>query len=314
MRTTALALLTLVSTGCIIQEAAPPIGQALPTADNVRIKLPEGAEAQALGQLADYYVITRNVSRDLNGGAAWVLIWVHAVVQFPPTTVDGDTYTWGPGSNALDPAEHRLVVVDNGDGTYDWSLDGRSKLDPSAEFEPVIYGHAVPGAIAHRGSGSFVLDFDAAERVNPIDNDAVGTVTVVYDLEPEGVDLAGTLDMIIDTRELDGDGVEQDVHFEYGYAERTDGSGELSFAIHGDLDDDGALVEDALIRSRWLATGAGRADVRVQGGDLGALVVEASECWSTSFGRTYYADNQGWMPTEGSEADCAFAEADLPGE
>lgn len=322
---TGLVFATLLATGCVQQEAPEHIARAIPTAESVRINLPDSAARvvipnedgvsssrnAVLGELAEYYVVTRNVTRDLNGGAGWVLALVHAVVQHPPTTVDGNVYTWGPGSDALDPADYRLIVTENDDGSFDWSLDGRSKLDDNAIFESVVFGHAVPGEVEHRGQGSFTLDFDAAERVNPIDNEPVGLATVEYDLDSGDTGFA-SLTMTIDSREVDAEGVEQPVHFDYNYVEDLDGSGNFSFAIQGDLDEDGSLHEEALIRSRWLPTGAGRADVRAQGGDLGDLVVEASECWSSNFGRVYYADNQDWMPSEGDEANCSHTSADLP--
>jgi hypothetical protein len=323
---TALVFSTVLATGCVVQEEAPEnLARAIPTAESVRINLPDTAAREisdapvngvsstrnaVLGELAEYYVVTRNVTRDLNGGAGWVLTLVHAIVQMPPTTVEGNVYTWGPGSDALDPADYRLIVTENDNGSFDWSLDGRSKIVADADFEAVVYGNAMPGAIPHRGNGSYTIDFDAGERVNPVDNEPVGLVTVEYDLE--GGQGFSTLNMTIDSRETGDDGVERDVHFDYNYAEALDGGGNFSFAINGDLDDDGSLQESALIRSRWLNTGAGRADFRAQDGDLADLVVEASECWSSNFGRVYYADNQDWMPSEGNEEDCSHNTSDLP--
>ncbi len=323
---TALVFSTVLATGCVVQEEAPEnLARAIPTAESVRINLPDSAAREisdapingvsstrnaVLGELAEYYVVTRKVTRDLNGGAGWVLTLVHAIIKTPPTTVDGNVYTWGPGSDALDPADYRLVVTENDNGSFGWSLDGQSKIDPSAGFEALIFGNAMPGEIEHRGTGSYTLDFDAAERVNPIDNEPVGLVTVEYDLA--GGQGFSTLNMTIDSREIDDNGIEQDVNFSYNYAESLDGSGNFSFKINGDLENDGSLQESALIRSRWLNTGAGRADVRVQGGDLADLVVEASECWSSNFGRVYYTDNQDWMPSEGDEQDCSHTSADLP--
>ena len=318
---------SVLATGCVQEEAPDALAKAIPTAQSVRINLPDSAARvvgpsengvsstrnAVLGELAQYYVVTRNVTRDLNGGAGWVLTLVHAIVKTTPTTVDGNVYTWGPGSDALSPADYRLVVTANDDGSYDWTLDGKSKIGDMADFESLVYGHAIPGEVEHKGQGSFTLDFDAAERVNPIDNEPVGLVTVQYDLDNVNTGFA-SLQMTIDSREIDDAGVEQDVHFDYDYAEAEDGSGDFSFQINGDLDDDGSLQEDALIRSRWLATGAGRADVRVQGGDLDTLVVEASECWNSNFGRVFYVDNQDWLPSDGNESDCSHATADLPAE
>jgi hypothetical protein len=124
----AAALAASLAAGCVQKENdAPGVAEALPTADDIQIRLPEGGQQQlALGQTADFYVLTRSVTRALNAGAAWVLIVVHAVVQFPPTTVEGNVYTWGPwDEGALAPAIYRLVVTANTDGTYDWQLDGQ---------------------------------------------------------------------------------------------------------------------------------------------------------------------------------------------
>jgi hypothetical protein len=313
---TVTALSLVLTSACIQQQEEHPIKQVLPTAENVKIHVPEAQQSSqgyALGDLADYYVITRTVSRNLNAGAAWVLILVHAIVQYPPTSRDGATYTWGPWSNALEPAEWRLTVTERADGSYDWAFDGRSKIGAGTDFETVISGNAVPGAEPHHGSGTFLIDFDAAERVNPVDNDNRGSVEIAYDLENRDGTPA-TLTMAIDSVQADETGTEQPVHFDYHYAENADQSGNLVFGIHGDLDENGGTkFEDATIRSRWNANGAGRADVEASGGDLGTLNVTASECWSESFLRVYYSDSQEWQPTEGDPNDCAFADQSLPG-
>jgi hypothetical protein len=304
-------LVAIALGGCVVQENdVHPVARVIPTANDVQIRVPDQAATaseRTIGQLADYYVLTRTISRDLNAGAAWVLLTVHFVVQFPPTSSDGDTYTWGPYADALAPAEWRLTVTELADGSYDWNLDGRSRTVADASFENLIWGNAVPGAQDHRGTGDFTIDFDAAERVDPIDNDARGQVAVTYDLENRD-GTSATLAMSIDSYETDAQGNDVPVHFDYGYAEVDDGAGELLFAIHGDLDDEGALAEEAEIRSSWLATGAGRADVTARGGDLGELEVSATECWDTSFARVYYADSQQWMPTEGDPSACAATE------
>ncbi len=302
---TVTALFSLaLTTGCLqFADDRSAIQEALPTADSVRINVPDD-QAKALGDVASYYGITRTISRDLNGGAGWVLVLVHTIVQFPATTVEDNVYTWGPHSDALDPAEWRLTVIENADGTYDWVFDGRSKIDAQEDFTAVISGHAVPGADPHRGSGFFAIDFDAAEYVNPIDNEESGLVEVAYDLENRD----GTVAAIVMTArdvQPDENGVPQDVSFEYAYAENLDGSGELGFVIHGDLDENGSAAEEAAIHSQWLADGQGRADIAASGGDLGEVSVLASECWDQNFRRVFYADNLDWQPTEGEESSCA---------
>jgi hypothetical protein len=66
------------------------------------------------------------------------------------------------------------------------------------------------------------------------------------------------------------------------------------------------------LRSRWQATGAGRADARLAGGDLGQIEAIASECWDAMFQRVFYTDSVGFAASEGAQTACVFATADLP--
>jgi hypothetical protein len=289
----ATAALSLVA--CVKQEEAPSdLKTALPTHDQVRIKLPEGS-SRTLGQLADYYVITRGVTRTFNGGSAWVLILLHAIVQYPVTSVDGNVYTWGPWSDALDPAEYKLDVTDNGDGTYDYELSGRSKTAANAQFELIISGHADPRPGELKGNGVFNIDFDASRRVNPIDaGDERGEVTVTYDLAARHLDL--------DIVGVDDQG--KPITAQYAYDEGADGSGAMSFGAKGDAGG-GSQLESFQIVSKWAATGMGRSDASATGGDISATVtVSLTECWDNNFKRTFYMDSQNFAPAEGNASSC----------
>lgn len=299
---TATCVLSIAATGCIKQDGPPEeIARAIPTAEQVRIKLPANA-ARTLGDLANYYVVTRDVTRTLNGGTGWVLVLIHAIVQYPVTSIDGNVYTWGPWSDALDPAEYKLDVTDNGDGTYDYQLSGRNKTVANSQFEVVIDGHADPRAGDLKGNGDFTLDFDAGRRVNPVDSgDAKGVVTVQYDLA------ARHLDMVAMAPDDNGN----PAMFEYAYNETLDGGGDMVFNATADAGGT-AAAENIVIRSRWQSNGAGRGDARLAGGDLGTTQAIASECWNDLFRRVYYTDNASFEPTEGDVADCAYGTADLP--
>jgi len=277
------------------------VDRALPTADQVSIKLPEDT-ARSVGQLATWYVATRAVTRTFNGGSAWVLVLIHAIVKFPVTTIKDSTLTWGPWSDALSPAEYKLDVRVVGDGTYAYTLSGRSKTVVGAPFEAVVDGTADPRAGELAGRGEFLIDFDAGKRINPIDaGDAKGSVDVSYDLAQRH--LALTL--------MSTDDAGQAVAADYAYNEATDGSGDMVFDV-GTNAGGGAQLERVTLRSRWLATGAGRADARLAGGDLGTTEATASECWDTMFKRVFYTDSVNFAATEGAPTGCAFATADLP--
>ncbi|HEX2685017.1 MAG TPA: hypothetical protein VHN14_00285 [Kofleriaceae bacterium] len=313
MKTVLATTCALSLVACVKQDAPPQdIDHAIPTADQVSIKLPDGASRvlarsseqnqDAVGQLASWYVATRDVTRTFNGGSAWVLVLVHTIVQFPVTTVNGDTFTWGPWSQALDPAEYKLDVRAVGDGTYEYKLSGRSKTQADAKFEVVIDGTSDPRAGDLKGTGEFLIDFDAGKRVNPIDSgDAKGSVDVKYDLAKQHLDLT-----IMST-----DAAGKPVLADYAYNQTADGGGDMVFDVSSNIGGSAAL-ETLTLRSRWLDTGAGRADARIGGGDLGALQATASECWDTMFKRVFYTDSAGFASTEGVQSACAYATADLP--
>ena len=303
MMTRTLAAVTFAASlvACVPQDDAPAaLKTAIPTSDQVQIKLPGGA-ARQIGQLAQWYVATRDVTRTFNGGAAWVLVLVHSIVQFPVTSVDGDKYTWGPWSDALAPAEYKLDVRDAGDGTYEYQLSGRSKTQGSAQFEVIVDGKADPRKGDLQGSGELLLDFEAGRRVNPIDaGDARGEVTARYDLAAKHLDL--------DIVSIDDKG--QPVTADYAYNETAGGGGDMLFNVKGNAGGT-TMNEDITLRSRWQATGAGRADARITGGDL-PVGVTASECWDTSFKRVFYADSASFSPAEGLADACVFRTQDLP--
>ncbi len=321
---TCLLISSLAAMGCLQQNKGPEqLDEALPRGEDISVKLPDSSAAaglsnpytndgigstqlEALGDIADYYVVTRNITRDLNFSVGWVLFVVHTVVQFPPTTVDGNVYTWGPHSDALEPSEWKLVVTEHEVGEhYTWQLEGRDKTLNDSPFYTFISGEAFPGSEPYRGVGSFVIDFYEAEKANPVDNAGKrGLVSVEYDLENTDGSQA-TVDMVIDAIEPDEAGVEQELVWTYHYGENLDTSGDFSFGVHADLGE-GDLFEDAEIVSEWDVTGAGRATMTISGGDLIDIEVAATECWDTNFRRVYYGDTYEWAPTEGSEDDCAM--------
>ena len=152
MKSLVAAACTLSLVACVQQDEAPQdIDRALPTADQVSIKLPD-SNARTIGQLANWYVATRDVTRTFNGGTAWVLILVHTIVKFPVTTVNGDTYTWGPWSDALDPAEYKLDVraVFSGSLIETWSLVGNARLMSSGPLSSLMQATRLRAQVAVR--------------------------------------------------------------------------------------------------------------------------------------------------------------------
>jgi hypothetical protein len=300
------ATATLSLVACVQHDDTPSIDKSLPTSDQVSIKVPKSnasarVDSEALGQLSGYYVITLGVTTTFNTGTAWVLTLIHAIVQNPPTSIQGNIYTWGPGSNALDPADYKLQVTANADGTFSYVLSAKSKTAANAVFIDLIDGVADPRPGDGKGTGHFLVDFDHGKAVNPIQNgDAKGSMDVNYDLGKAHIDLTLTSSDVPGTPTAD-----------YSYNAAKDGGGDMTFDVASNVGGT-ALLETLTLRSRWLGTGAGRTDARITGGDLGSVQVTASECWSTAFGRVYYQDSNNFSPAEGTESSCAFATQDLP--
>jgi hypothetical protein len=276
------------------------IDRAIPTSDQVQIKM--AGQDRVVGQTAQYYVVTHDATSMFNGGAAWVLVLVHTIVQFPVTSVSGNVYTWGPWSQALDPAEYKLDVTANSDGTYDYTFSGRNKTVADSQFIVVLDGHADPRPGDGQGNGTFLLDFDASKQVDPIDNaNNKGQIQAAYDLA------ARHLGLHIESTNDAGTPVDAD----YAYDATADGAGNMTFTAQTDVGG-GPALENLTIRSRWLSTGAGRADVRLEGGDLGTTEAIASQCWSNLFQETFYTDNVGFLPTDGDPTQCVYSDVDLP--
>lgn len=318
-------------TGCVITSSsesidAEPIRKAMPSADEVKLDVTDAAgsttkalepgfEAQTDGSTsksATFYRLTRGIFDHTNLGTGAILGGLKLIVQQPPTSKSDGEIVWGPWTESLHPAEWRLRVVEEAQGEYSYAWEGRRKDGgPTAVFVPVLSGKAYAEGHARHGTGSFTIDSDAATRLDPDRlgaDDEGGTLVVTYDGRitvrdgrtlPEKISVSSKLSK------------RPDVWFDVVVTREASG-GRVDLKAHDDLDEKKATkLEDIDMRSRWAGNGAGRADVKVTGGDLPSTVsqVTFAECWGTSFTRSYYTDSIGSEPTEGREADCPFGAA-----
>jgi hypothetical protein len=305
-------LLAALPLGCVVGADKSPdkFREPIPASSEIALGVPgatspakttqaTSAPAAAAPAYAKYYQFTRDVTDSVDSVTAWILGSVWVVVHLPPTTVEDHKATWGPGGDALSPVVWRLTVTEVADHEFDYELDGRPKAATSeAAFLPVLEGHGYGKAHAEHRNGWFSVDNDAARSLDPARNHDSGTAKVTYHLSSWPAAIAVSLKPTLEPNWAD-----------IGVAHQSDGSGSIDISAYGDIEDvkDGNL-EDIVLHSRWAATGAGRADVQISGGDMPQLV-KASECWSTSFFRSYYTDNVGYGPTEGDPSACVFSQA-----
>ncbi|HEY8041834.1 MAG TPA: hypothetical protein VIF15_18650 [Polyangiaceae bacterium] len=306
--------------GCALPQDASKFREPIPQKGDVSLAMPGSQASGAAGQSASiriqgggtggggstgfstFYEFTRNISDGVDYGTAVIIGEIVAITSLPPTTVDDNHAVWGPGSgDALDPVTWKLVVTQVGDREFDYEVDGRSHLSTSdADWKAIVTGHGYGKSHPSHRSGWFQLDNDVFRSLDPMRGTSTGKVKVTFDAR------AYPLTIVADLTTNDGTGAYYDV----AVTHEQDGSGVVALTALADISStkDG-VNENVVENSRWNATGAGRADVKMSGGDLGATTALASECWSSAYTRTYYTDNVNYQPTVGDASTCAFAQA-----
>lgn len=322
MRIQTLAFLALTtalatSTACRPEDnEADQYRKGIPNKQTVEVQVP-GTTGQALsvadqGKTSEYYKLTRTVSRDVNSGVYFVLTLVREVVKYPPTNVTENTAVWGPFSEALDPIAWKVTVNRTATNEYAYKFEGQAKSAPNSAFETVLSGVHRPALGSDNaplegfGEGTFLLDFDARNRL-PLPDKDVGTAAFSYSRPSLNTPAKITAKF---TQVKDDDRPGHKVDVDYRYQRNVAGSGDLEFSFKPDAAAilDGPTQFDVM--SRWTAEGSGRADVTVSGGTLDkGTKATANECWSTAFTSVFVQTS--WDPalTYGTEAMCAFQTA-----
>lgn len=322
---------SLALAGCHLPSAAGFEG-ATPTAQTVALDVPSGGTAALaddgvtrsalLGQEADSYVLTRAVTSVVNVSTAAVLVLVRTIVSFPPSTVDGDVAVWGPHSEPLAKNAWRLTVTRLAKNQFHWELDGKDKkLDDSA-FVTILSGthtRAVDAKghhLEHFGNGDFTIDWDVAATLPERDPKNAGRATFTYARLSPGA---------TETIAVDFHGVKDDQNGEihdavYRYSATPGAGGDFKWGAIKDAlpepGNTGTAKETVTLHSRWLESGAGRADYKVIGAvDLAVLggSATATECWDTGFSSVYLDtsyDDPSNPKDWGVETSCAFPTAD----
>jgi hypothetical protein len=303
----------------------------VPTREEVNLQVPGASASGALtaqgevqsallGDKADTYVTTRDVTAAVNGGTYSVLTLVRTIVDFPASSVSGDTAVWGPYTEPLSPNTWRLTVMRLAPQMYHWLFEARAKTDPDTAFATIIEGThtAAVGpdgkAVEGFGSGTFSIDWDAASKLPEHDNN-VGQAAFTY----SRASLTDNVVVNVDFKGIKDDKTGEIHDALYRYLAVPGNGGDLKYASDQDVvpgpGPTGTAKEHFTFHSRWQETGAGRCDVQVTGGDVAAAGITAvgSECWDSNFASQYR--NLSYDPTGnwGDESACAFIPAEYAG-
>jgi hypothetical protein len=289
---------------------APDFRSALPTRDAVAINVPgatvstSSARTEALlGTQGTFYTMTREISTQLNGAAASFFGQIDIALATPPSAHDASHEYWGPFTEALSPMTIELAVEKVDAHDYNFFLGGKPKGAADSAYMGLLGGSSHQAA-AGRVSGMMQVNFTEMNALDPTVNRSTGIIAFVHDntADPRTVDVhfADFLDgSTAGATPLNAD---------YQYTEHPDTSGTFAFALMTNFDNDkNNALEQAVLFSRWVASGAGRSDMVVQGGSLPAgFMVHAIECWDASFLRVYYTEDVDPTKTEGSASACAI--------
>lgn len=306
------AAVAVLTFGCELPATVDDFRQAVPKADTVKMTVPEskgaplvsGVSRQGLeGETADTYKLTRGITVFVNGAGAIVLGLVKTITDYQPTTIDETHAVWGPYTEALSPNTWRLTVTKNAQDSYSYVLEAKAKTDDDTKFIAVLSGnHLSTGK--NLGHGDFLLDMDAAQKL-PEHSQDVGTAQYTYSHDTAAADVK--VDATF-THVRDGE-TGQLISAAYKYVSTATNGGSFEFSLSKDFYG-AAAKENAVIKSRWQQTGAGRSDLKVSGGDLGATEGTASECWDSSFSSRYLTNSFDPTKNYGAPSACAFATAD----
>jgi hypothetical protein len=282
---------------------------ALPSRQTLEVTAPsDGAPAalarssvSAPAETASLYVLTRQMTAQVNGIVGGALDTLGDISRTPPAAVSDNTAVWGPFSEPLSPVAARLVITRVAPGAHRFVLELRPRAGQDSDFAPFLQGASTAAAPGGPSQGAFSLDLDLAHRLDPVANAAEGQVTAGWTVLPAGRQVQVHLGAV---HAGDNPGTTADILSSLP----ADGSGSLAFDAEANLVG-GPALEAGKVGARWIPSGAGRADVEVHGGDAldgGRL----TECWDSSFQRVYAqgVSPEGGVGSEGDPTACVFSE------
>jgi len=283
---------------------------ALPVRAQLESKLPaqgmtqstlEGTRRDGLsvGDPSPLYLDTRGGSDAFNGGLFALLTLIDDIRRIAPTHRELDKRVWGPFPDKDRPGFITEVVMERTQlVAYDYRIESRRSDAPSSSpWVPLVRGNFRATGGARKGTGEVHLFAQAARNAGvPIDDPnltQLDTLDMNYVTDQSPIQVTMVFKAIpmssFDT-------------LEYAYAESNDGQGSIQFIWTIPLP---SPLPPARVRilSRWLATGAGRADILVLDGSF--QLAQAVECWDAQF-RVTYSDNPWSPPPVGNLTGCAF--------
>jgi hypothetical protein len=278
-----------------------------------QLALPEQSDMEAKMQLsvartdaAEYYRATRSAITNFNDLVGKLAGLIDLVRGQTPTTRQGNERTWGPWIDENQPGwEMRVVMLRSTVSTSLLQMDYRIELrllgSRDQGWASLLTGRYVSSGSARTGTGESHLHVAGVRNAGfPIDEDP-GLANLI------GIDItyanAGyPVTVTLDIAKLVG-ATSETGHYEYSLEQ--DGSGFMSFDWQG-LSETGVPISARML-SRWIGSGAGRADLTA---DLtpnraGLITTIGIDCWGVDAIACYTYRLSGKVE-EGDPVSCLF--------
>jgi hypothetical protein len=246
---------------------------ALPEDGDLDAKLPQTLTNDAS---SEYYKTTRQVVTTFNGGATALVGLVDHVRGYSPTSRNGAERIWGPFADDNHPGWEIRVVMDRLSDPNEpppafkisYSVQLRDTTLTGSSFFDFMTGDYDSSGSARQGVGHMHLDVQTARNAGyPVDD--FGEMALL-DLDYNTLKYPITVNMNITNV-----ATAKTLGATYGYTENADGSGQLTFDWTVDAVPGVPGATDVSFISRWLGSGAGRADAYLANGK----VPVGTDCW-----------------------------------
>lgn len=241
--------------------------------------------ADPVAEPAAYYVVTVDTVRDTNAHVRETLDGLRQITRLPPNDCTPQGCTWGPYTDWARGVTSRVEVLRAGDGLFTFNAVGKRFGEADDAWVRLYEGGFSSTDENGDGDGWYALDLTAigAWQQTP------GSGRVRVELSRRGA--GGTI--LLRGDDIVPEGGAGPFSVRYALQVEPDGSGKVSFALPGDVDDgrDGrTALESVSAVTRWVPGGVGQTNVRVSAGDLGDdEIVLGLQCWDDRAALTHEA-------------------------
>lgn len=268
---------------------------------------------QALeGEPSGMFGLTWGAILLVNGFTGFTLAGLDAVASQDPTSVNGDTAIYGPYTPFASQTTWLLTVKRKANNVFEYQLDGKPKDTPDSEYYTLLDGeHEVAISDEGRpmrgyGEGHYTLHWEYVTRLSNVPVKR-GTAKFRYSRNSP----TDKVRVEVDTEEFIGNDTTPNTA-RYRYAQVPGGEGSFEFGVDTNVhwfDPNRKADERLTIKSRWVESGEGRADVRLNGGDM-VSAGTLNECWDSRFRSSFLVRSDNLEAWGNESQDCVFKSAE----